>query len=511
MIVLTRLDAGAMMTEIGLAQQRLLDDDASSTGQRLPSTATPYSSEISQPGSFPTVQTYQYQQVGDLTNDGFTYTRPLHNGLYEATQLVAPGLAQAYDYSTPAASTNVDSPLGGPEQIATYPMSMRSLEGTHAHASPKTAQRTRSLQSGPYSPHDTEPLSSVVSSRLHRSKSDNARSGLMSPQHSQADTHDELSLPAVSVEVSTVKNARGRPKNESVPEDDEDDELAVSQAPEFEQTKTSEKRRPGRPPKAAEVVAPPDAAAGTETVEADTDATNGNTNASGLTAVSEKPTVKEPKKKKIKRSKTASAVMRKTRESDIDDDVIWVDSRPIQIEEDVKEKNNTDSTLTDPNPFKDPQTAPTPSTEDKNQPLHSEEQPAPKKRGRKRKKTTEQLAAEAEQEAKENQPTAETPVPDAPVVEDTSEAIRNLQNEDIEPTKPADPSPQPDSATHHESPSEPLPQTPQRNQDSEKPTDKSSRKGPGQHSPISSTSKVPYRVGLSKRARIAPLLKIVRK
>jgi hypothetical protein len=36
-------------------------------------------------------------------------------------------------------------------------------------------------------------------------------------------------------------------------------------------------------------------------------------------------------------------------------------------------------------------------------------------------------------------------------------------------------------------------------------------KGPDKHSPIAKTSKVPYRVGLSRKARIAPLLKIVRK
>lgn len=39
---------------------------------------------------------------------------------------------------------------------------------------------------------------------------------------------------------------------------------------------------------------------------------------------------------------------------------------------------------------------------------------------------------------------------------------------------------------------------------------KGANKGPGKHSPIS-TGKVPYRVGLSRKARIAPLLKIVRR
>ncbi|MCJ1476803.1 hypothetical protein MMC13_005472 [Lambiella insularis] len=39
---------------------------------------------------------------------------------------------------------------------------------------------------------------------------------------------------------------------------------------------------------------------------------------------------------------------------------------------------------------------------------------------------------------------------------------------------------------------------------------KSTTKGPGKHSPLN-TGKVPYRVGLSKRARIEPLLRVVRK
>ncbi|KAJ5127905.1 hypothetical protein N7448_008684 [Penicillium atrosanguineum] len=454
------IGTGAMMTEIGLAQQRLFDDEASSLAQRLPSTATPYSSEISQPGSFPTMPIYQYQQTNEVTNIESKPIKKVVYPSYEATQLVPSIQAHGHEYSTPVASTTVDSPLGEYGETISYPSTIHITQNSRAHPPQKDTGRSKSLQSQPYSPHDTEPMSSVASPGVSRAKSDNARSGLMSPRYSEADTHDELSLPAVTVEVTTVKK-RGPPKKQSMPENDDDDELAMVESGSIKMEKPQRTRKrlwELNPPRANRVTIlkvkaplPPD---GKET------------------------------KKKVKRSKTADSVMQKTRAAD--DDVIWVDPRPIQTD-----ANNTSTKTTIPEPIKGnaPQSTKNPSMEEKAQSKQSEEQPAPKKRGRKRKTTSEQpIDAEA---LKENQ----APEPPVPAPEATS---------DIPVEKPTVPSTDqtPVLETLNE-PTNPLPQTPQ--------PDMKTRKTPGAHSPISSTGKVPYRVGLSKRARIAPLLKVVRK
>lgn len=475
-----------MMTEIGLAQQRLLDDEASSAGQRLPSTATPYSSEISQPGSFPAAAMYQYQQMEENVNDGFLSARAGQDVLCEATQLVPPVQGHVYDYSTPGTSTHNDSPMAVSENMAARPASVR------AHLSQKSIHRSKSLQSVPYSPHDTEPLSSVVSPRLSRAKSDNAKWGPMSPP-SPDDTHDELSLPAVAVEISTVKKKRGRPKKSSLP-DDEDDELAGPQDSGSEQPKP-EKKRPGRPRKT--VV---DDTAADETVQGDANTTDALEIAS-----------KESKKAKTKRSKTADAILQNSHASASDDDVIWVQSKPISTNE-AKAQNDNTSDPTETNPSGTHQRVPKTTTELS---LESEETPTTKKRGRKRKKTAEQLAPEPDETTKENQP------PEPPTNTTASEEQEKppaMATESLEVEAGGNTTPDPTTATnttHPTTPKEAAPQTPQRSEqtksDPSSNTNLRSITGPRQHSPISSTSKVPYRVGLSKRARIAPLLKIVRK
>lgn len=462
-----------MMTEIGLAQQRLFDDEASSLAQRLPSTATPYSSEISQPGSFPTMPIYQYQQTNEVANVESKPVKKVVYPSYEATQLIPSIQAHGYEHSTPAASTTVDSPLGEYGETISYPTTINITHESRAHLSQKGTQRSKSLHSQPYSPHDTEPMSSVASPGVSRAKSDNARSGLMSPRYSEADAHDELSLPAVTVEVTTVKK-RGPSKKQLMPENDDDDELAMVESG---STKSKpEKRKPGRPSKAATI--------GETTVNNKEVAGAEPPRANRVTVLKVKvplPTAGKEKetKKQVKRRKTADAVMQKTREAD--DDVIWVDPRPVQADSNST-STSTSTNTTIPEPIKEnaPQAAGNPSTE---------EPPAPKKRGRKRKTTSEQpIDVEA---SKENQ----TPAIPAPV----PEAAPELPVE--KPTvQSADQTSVPDAPNE---PTNPLPQTPQ--------PDTKPRKAPGAPSPMSSTGKVPYRVGLSKRARIAPLLKVVRK
>ncbi|OKP11969.1 hypothetical protein PENSUB_2521 [Penicillium subrubescens] len=497
------------MTEIGHAQRRLLDDDPYSTGQHLPSTITPYPSEISQPGSFPSIPNYPYQQVDEVANDNYTYTRPVVEDSYEVTQLVAPAHANGYEYSTPATSNNVESPSDPNDRAATFSTSVQLNDGVYANHPPKTVQRSRSMQSQPWSPHDTEPLSSVVSPGLSRSKSDNARSGLMSPQHSEGSAHDELALPMVApttaADASTVLKKRGQPKKQSLPEDDEEDELAAPRNYfnyEFSKAGHKTRREPSPKKQAVEM----------DVIEINDDVDEPPTNEArphhvpGLMVVlpvafdgkskrndasgskeAEKATTKAPKKK-VKRSKTASAVLDKSNRADVDDDVTWLDSNPLEVAE-TKTTEKTD----------EPQRA---------QDAPVEEVPGPKKRGRKRKKTAE--AAPVVDKQQQPPETENAASHNAPPTEEYTDPIPEPLDETTDPTKET---PQP-SKQQESTPTPDLPpQTPHRpeGKENDPATAEGSHKGPTKHSPILSTTKVPYRVGLSKRARIAPLLKIVRK
>lgn len=346
----------------------------------------------------------------------------------------------------------------------------------------------------------------------------------MSPQHSEGSAHDELALPVVApttaVNTPTVTKKRGRPKKQSLPEDDEEDELAAPRNYfNYEFSKTAEKRRAASSPRNQETTK-------TDVIEINDDADEPSTtevkphHVPGLMVVlpvafdgkskrkdasgpAESGTTgtKPPKKKKVKRSKTASAVLDKSNGASVDDDVIWLDSNPIQVDEN-KPAEQTD----------DPQRAQNAPLQVALQIPQAEEVPGPKKRGRKRKKTAEQLATKTAPVAEEQQQPPETETAashKAHTTEENSTPIAEPLNETAEPTKETQESPQQESTTTPDLP----PQTPHRaeGKENDPATGKASHKGPTKHSPILSTTKVPYRVGLSKRARIAPLLKIVRK
>lgn len=512
------------MTEIGLAQERLFDD-ASSGAQCVPATVTFYPSEISQPGSFPTMQSYQYQQMNPVTHGQFGYSEVPNNAPYEATQLLGPGVAPAYDYSTPAASTHVDSPSDG----FTGSTSIQTGENLPGLPLKKNLHPPQPMQSMACSPHDTEPLSSVASPGLSKARQDNTRSGLVSPQHSPASTYDELALPAVYVEVpSAVKRARQTKK--PLPEDDDDDELAIVGGPQPGSSKLTAQSLPENSPQAASVESPSkyvpgngiaseNGGTGTEnTPVVDEVGSADRTNIPPtLPEKSSKSTTKESKKKKAKRTKAASAIS-KTRASDADDDVIWVDSRPLAAGE-TEEQNNpdTESTTADPSHLGTPQPDPTASTEESSTTKKSDDKPAPKKRGRKRKQPLEQPPEAAptqiteEQDLSSNSKIVVLKVNANPAgsSSDPKHETKAVEAENAMPPPQADP-PVPQANDQSEAPPQ-TPSKPDQNPSTPVAGSTNTRKGPAKHSPISSTSKVPYRVGLSKRARIAPLLKIVRK
>ncbi|KAI9930501.1 hypothetical protein ASPWEDRAFT_171129 [Aspergillus wentii DTO 134E9] len=575
---------GTMMTEIGLAQQRSFDDDTPTTDNRVPlqysqasiikpqqlvgvegngfklgehqEVEMPMASHIPPPEAYQsTFQNGEHEMYGN--GPGYPAPAETANGAYDGPnipQAASHASLSSYDNTQSATSYNIFEASLNASMDPGNPNfnTMLTTDTVQTEALHKTPNRSKSMQAMPYySPHDTEPLSSMASPNLSRSRSDNASQNL--PQPSSAG--DELAAPVV-IEIPPVKKKRGRKKKQVLPENDEDDELAQSNGQaSVHQSNELEKEIPKPPTNDAEPLdngsginyndayQHNDSAFASGAIEANTRAlefsgvkvaTNGAQNIpienNGLQIVipQEQPateevhfaepaktTTKEPKKKKLKRGKTTSVTVKKTFDSDVEDDVIWVAEKPSKSNIDIEKL------------------AQLPQTTNEEQPQPEAAAPAPKKRGRKRKKTPEQI------------PPAEPPVQEPEPV--------HIQNEPVDVPKPynnfsivldntvnnPDQStnneniPQDDTATNTEttqeqpnpphapptetSPTKPTagaPETPRKqdlNTEISTPAQPSTGKGPSKHSPISSTSKVPYRVGLSRRARIAPLLKVVRR
>ncbi|EZF31554.1 hypothetical protein TMEN_8984 [Trichophyton mentagrophytes] len=237
---------------------------------------------------------------------------------------------------------------------------------------------------------------------------------------------------------------------------------------------------------------------------------------------------KKSQKKKVRRGKTTSAVVRKTVESDVEDDVIWIDEKKstsaiiddTDASDDILDLNDNDNLFTANSLAHETEPVPKslPKIEVQVQvPINITDKngqvgPAPKKRGRKRKKTDQEDISIQKSPPR----SVETIIPD--------NSVENHNDNDI-PSVPPPPlsslgvvkqqTPEPKADNHNL-------QTSVKNSESSidkriEPTPpvetpkKPAVKGPDKHSPISVTAKVAYRVGLSRKARIAPLLKVVRK
>ncbi|KAL2799860.1 hypothetical protein BJX66DRAFT_332894 [Aspergillus keveii] len=509
-----RIGPMGTMMEIGLAQQRLFDDDPQIQDEHANSAAEFHEPESSPPN-------------GENANQGYM----AHDSV---PRVELHGAAPSDDWSQSAPSYNIfDSSNQTPSnQLNRADFLRDSGVITQPELVPNSElRRWTSMQGGASSPHDTEPFSSVISPKVARTKSDNLVPNTVQPTPSI----DELALPA-SVKTPNVEK-RGRKKKQALPMNDEDDELFHT-APREATSNKPEKRKPGRPPKNAKVESANSAPA--ERSDAPSHLSEDTTIAATPQALPEDPATydnfspqalpvsrsedsqtispevnslkqdmqpppkpaKEPSRKKLKRGKTTSVTLTKTFESDVEDDVIWIDERP-RVPTDRENQPNQEQT----------ELAPT---------------PAPKKRGRKRKKTTEQL----DQEVKPG-PQADPTIPldkasNQEELEDTHKkaGISVVLNSTRRPQTPdiTNPDSNPEDDTSNNQPQVLQPSTPpmkdvannevQPPETPSKPTADSktpSAKGPGKHSPISSTCKVPYRVGLSKRARIAPLLRIIKR
>ncbi|KAJ9296467.1 hypothetical protein DTO271G3_5165 [Paecilomyces variotii] len=443
----------------------------------------------------------------------------------------------------------------------------------------RTPGRSKSMQIPLVdSPHDTEPLSSLISPHVKRAKSDMPVKGA-SPKPS-IDTPDELFLPVTVEAPLAQKKKRGRKKKQLAEDgtDGEPDELNADAT-----HGEPKKRGRGRPRKIqVEGVESPKLqlddedlvmAVAQETI-ADPNQPSKFDVDSRFVIHGEKPdydtfdpakadvglpqeqyiprpsrsraqpienyespdsisglSTEKTKKRKIKRGKTTSIMIKKSYESDVEDDVIWIDEKPAKEPFKAKEEtaaaaaaaqkpDTVSNDFVEDNQCNTKDTKPMddaiqdPTKQEAIDPARSDEPPGPKKRGRKRKKTAELMIADPPPQqnipvdTETNEHTTPQDIPNNIIPPTTTEDEQSTIHDDRDtvqkPTEPHNITPEPEI---------PTPKTPTaKPHDSTASTSQTTKtKGPDKHSPITSTSKVPYRVGLSRRARIAPLLKIVRK
>lgn len=399
--------------------------------------------------------------------------------------------------------------------------------------------RSKSLQITP-SPHDTEPLSSL---NAGRSRSDNIhylKESVPQQQFADMNSQDELSAP-VAVEAPMVPPQKKQ--SQKKPRQIEDDELAGPKDTNAHENGVNTENAGHSP----NIIRPTtnheepnldsNKHADDEIQIVSVNVIEDSTKKQPKAKAKVKEKDKEPKKKKVKRGKTTSETVKKTHEPGVEADVIWVNQsdHPSKPNQDLQEYSIQEHFIPTPDSIsiaaderpENPAmraTAEIPGVsqgQDKIQETQSLEQnPAPaqgNKRGRKRKKTTEQ-APPSERQPQPQQAQEPGPEPESeqkakpqPSIHPEPEVEPQQENQNATPVSDQDKEEQTTTAT-----SSKQPETPTKAQStSEKPGSESDvsgkNKGPTKHSPIPATSSAPYRVGLSRRARIAPLLKIIRR
>lgn len=606
--------AGPMMTEIGLAQRRLFDDDApySYAKQEIPPTAS-----FTEGSSMPAYPGEHLQEPYSMGGSGFNYAGQYtegdpaqhhipawyHAGL-QTGDVHANGLDQPQFelingdyYSGETHSLSTEHPLPSNSSYNLFESSLaadnptaQSNETIPTDVIDRTPHRSKSMQVANYSSRDTEPFSSAIPLNVSRSRSDIV--GQHSTPQEQQQQHmmkasDGPSAP-VANEIPTAQKKRGRKKKQ---EGDADNELAAAPNGRQAAHEGRAKKNPGRPRKNTQDLSKnelsetseqietkeppvPDEPKPTDNTPHDNDqvqhvqinvSDNHPTEApmaeeqvrfAELEEPPKPPKTKEPKKKKLKRGKTTSVTLQKTYQPDVEDDVIWVDERPSKPSGFLPEREGYQmQPMSIPTPdsisvaAEEPATMATVGIPTSNNPVPTEGEehqgqdvqakpqpepvPAPMKRERKRKKTSERPSESADAptetgtngqtSAQDNQP-ATTPqlennlsiVLDAPTNAPESKYY-NLPATEQASEPASNPEPYAEEQQPPQTPGKqqnPFPNTNgQPNTDSVTSTtgNPNNNKGPSKHSPIAGTSKVPYRVGLSRRARIAPLLKVIRR
>lgn len=523
------------MTEIGVAQRQLIDDGSIDEPRPMagPTESIPPGPQY---GNEPHIG-----QMVQVEVNGVGYG----NNMADAT--VIPALQPENDadislsnYDQSNTSYNIFESLKGSSELNTGKSA--GLDKKATHRSP----RSKSMLAAPYSPHDTEPFSSMASPKPSRAKSDNAGSSGRSARCT-GDTSASVEGPP--------KKKRGRKRKQTLEGQDNGppnpDEYRTG-----EQNKTW-KRKPSRPLSNAKAKeqdsntphhnqdfpTPMTSTEAKETSESNSvvpfddvknvpskddemllvevdrakDSAPAHSPDKEVTFVKPtKPASREPKKK-LKRGKTTSVTLKKTYDSDVEDDVIWIDEKPLSP--DLMSYESTKLTESPANTAKveaQNNGSNAGKKDDKSSNLAPPEPdpPDPKKRGRKRKKTAEMVPESTTESNVQEQSLTTAEDTNAnhethPNSHDECNAVPASEEPplNISPTKtqppPEEPLEEPDRDREQTTPSTPK-------KPNILPTEPKSQR-PTKHSPISGTSKVPYRVGLSRRARIAPLLRVVKR
>lgn len=336
--------------------------------------------------------------------------------------------ANAEDGESNAGPLTFDDARSTPLQL--FSTESSNLGVHHQHKANLT--RSKSMFVPTDSPHDTEPMSSITYARARRTMT----SGEGHPPPSSANSIDELSLP-VSVQVVVNKPTPYSHVAEDIPGGNALDDQDELDSDEFGgMPREMYKPRPSRSRRydhslyeqtsTHEITpVPAEDSQGSPQERNNDPSTNKPTNCAQPDSVEEPPAKlatnleatatasipkrRGPKKKKLKRGKTMSVIVNKNVDSDVEDDVIWVDERPAPttlkniklpplFDEARVKKEEKDATKTQDEPTTNSaQFEPDlpDQTTDKIELQESEPQaPPPKKRGRKRKKTNEPVTVE---------------------------------------------------------------------------------------------------------------------
>jgi hypothetical protein len=295
-------------------------------------------------------------------------------------------------------------------------------------------------------------------------------------------------------EVLGSKKKRGRPKKQALADKTEDQVEFVSDGIIAPVNQTNKKKL-GRPKKQDRDTSP-DELAMDQMMKHQTD------DVRGQKAIS-KPD--KPKKKKVKRSKTTSDLPNPTSLPNDDRDMRWIDNSLV-IDLENTESNPTGVDETTAVPVSKEELPTKKATGDENS-ATNDTKAEPKKRGRKKKSTT------------EGPPAAY--VESSSVLQDISNTAHLSTKDEHNPNGDQTGGSKPNEISETEHPQKgmeataPAAETPMKSESTAAKADGESpatvKQAPAKPSPILNTGKVPYRVGLSRRARIAPLLKIVRK
>ena len=494
------------MTEIDLAQRQLLDDE------------TQLQSSSALTVHFPAIERQQR-----------------HHHDKPATQVSIP------DTVKPPSSYNFDSFLvnstpsatgcNSPTKAAAKTAKTSQAEGCQRQGLRRSPLRSKSMEIAPLSPHDTEPMSSLsfASPKLGRAKTDNSPgSPLRQVQVPLTSTLDDLAKAVVAVEIPMLKE-KSRPKRDQGILEDGEVTLLKAQGGDMKAAVDNDARDGS--------LTIPDTQSEKGTINTDAAKEQGHPSVplESLPAVKKKTSSKEatrksrttpatePKKKKLKRGKTSSAALKKTYESDVEDDVIWIDERLFNPEPQVHNTAEAPSStkLTAKNNFRADDCAGKDKVKSNPETalLGEQTRKEPKKQARKRKKTSEQDTVDREAEQNTGDPKGDKSI----ALQDISnkgETEHNRQKQQGETHLDTVSSTQkialdetaiPTHVAHLETPQKRRREGTDgeaRSNATKVTPDKDWERGPDKHSPI---ARAPVRVGLSRRAHIAPLLKVVKR